>query len=281
MTNVIEDLDQNALEAIIEQIYSLSGITISTTRKAMVQGRLRKRIRELDLSSYTAYLDLVKTSQDEQIKFVDMLTTNETTFFRTPRIWNYLLNQYLPKWMKEHPGQTFKAWSAAASSGEEAHSLAILCLVFQNLNPNFKFQIFGSDISHQMIEKCKLGLFSDKAIQGLNRYDSSLYNKYIQKIDNDTFKISDKVKQHLTFKPHNLFATAPNTNHFDLVLVRNVLIYFKANDQEKVLQNLERSLVNDGVLVIGESESLSHIKTDFEHLEPLIYRKKFALKQAA
>ena len=99
-------------------IHELTGITVATNRVSMVEGRLRKRVLLLKLESYEDYLKLVKQDKKEQVFFIDLVTTNETYFFRTPRIWDYLETKFLPEWFAKHPKQVFTAWSAAASSGD-------------------------------------------------------------------------------------------------------------------------------------------------------------------
>ena len=149
------------------------------------------------------------------------------------------------------------AWSAAASSGEEAHSLGILCQSFKEKNPEFLYQILGTDISHEMIELCQQGHYSGRSIEAFRKNRPQLFEKYMRNVQNDVFQVRTEIKSRLKFQKHNLFRPIENKDTFDLVLIRNVLIYFTGSDQEKVLRLIAPRLQPDSALIIGESESLS------------------------
>lgn len=125
-------ISQTCFRKFCKVIHQLTGVTIGSDRTTLVEGRVRRRIRSLSLDSYEEYLQLVETDKREQTTFIDLITTNETYFFRTPRIWSYLFETFLPDWHEQNTGRTFKVWSAAASSGEEAHSLGVLCEAFKS-----------------------------------------------------------------------------------------------------------------------------------------------------
>jgi len=253
-------------------IHKLTGITLSSNRTSMLEGRLRKRLTVLGLHSWEEYLEFVQRDKTEEVQFVDLVTTNETYFFRTPRVWDYIEKKFLPDWHAKHPGKPFFAWSAAASSGEEAHSLGILCQAFKEKNSSFQYQVTGTDISQEMISLCEKGHYSNKSIDSFRKTKPDLFAKYMKTIDGHIFQASSEIRSRLRFQTHNLFKSYSGKDRFDLVLIRNVLIYFKGPDQEKVLSLIALTLEKDGRLIIGESESLSHITTPFKHTEPLIYQ---------
>lgn len=263
-------LDDQCFSQIIELVHKLTGITISSNRKTMVQGRLRKRLRSLNLSSFESYLEFVSKDSAEQVFFIDSITTNETYFFRTPRVWDYIANDFLPSWYKENPQKTLYLWSAASSSGEEAYSLSILCTEFQKKHPHFKFEIYASDISNEMISQCQNAIYNEKAISHFRANYPEIFKKYIVP-SGDTYSITAAIKNRVHFKQHNLFSNPKFEVKFDLVLIRNVLIYFTSHDQERVLAKVANAMNSQSTLIIGESESLSHIKTDFKHKAPLVY----------
>jgi chemotaxis protein methyltransferase CheR len=265
-------LNEKCFNDFLRLIHELTGITIAQSRTSMVEGRLRKRVKALGLPSYEAYLKLVREAKKEQTQFIDLITTNETYFFRTPRIWDYIENKFLPSWFAAHPKQVFNAWSAAASSGEEAFSLGVLCQAFKEKNPAFIYQIVGTDISEEMVNLCQQGRYSGKSIDVFKKSRSALFDKYMRPVGENAFEVLPEIKAKIRFQPHNLFRAYLGTERFDLVLIRNVFIYFSGEDQEKVLSLIVPRLVEDSALVIGESESLSHIHTPFKPIEPLIYR---------
>ena len=238
----------------------------------MVEGRIRRRANELKLESYASYLKLVRDDPRERPLFIDLVTTNETYFYRTPRIWEYLVGQFLPRWHETHKGQTFSAWSAAASSGEEAHTLAILLQSFKESHAGFVYQILGTDISEEMVSLCESGMYRGRSIEAFRKTKPDLFMKYMESGDGTSFSVKSEIKARMKFQSHNLFKPLASRGPFDLILVRNVLIYFTAADQEKVIANLEPRLKQDGVVIIGESESLSQIKTGLKSQSPLIYQ---------
>jgi chemotaxis protein methyltransferase CheR len=268
----MQSLNEKCFNDFVELIHELTGITVAKSRTSMVEGRLRRRIENLKLPDYEAYLKLVKEDKNEQRQFIDLVTTNETSFFRTPRIWEYIEKKILPSWLAAHPNQVFTAWSAAASSGEEAHTLGILCQEFKAWNPSFVYQIIGTDISNEMVELCQKGIYSGRTLATFKETRSGLFSKYMKENSDGSFQIKSEIKDRLRFHQHNLFQSSKTKDHFDLILIRNVLIYFKAPDQEKVLDLIASQLAQDGKLIIGESESLTHIQTPFKHVEALVYQ---------
>lgn len=257
----------------VKLIHKLTGISVAANRTSMVEGRLKKRVASLNLRSYDEYLSLVQKDVAEQVYFIDLVTTNETYFYRTPRIWKYLEERFLPSWHALHPKTVFTAWSAAASSGEEAHTLGILCQALKDKSPSFSYQIYGTDISSEMIGMCREGKYGGRSIEVFKNTRPDLFEPYMQPISDDSFEVIPEIKNRLRFQTHNLFLPSSMQQRFDLVLVRNVLIYFQAQDQEKVASLIEPKMAEDGILIIGESESLTHIKTKFKSVESLIYTK--------
>ena len=134
-------MSDKCLSKFINLIHELTGITILKERKDMVIGRLNKRIRETKKASYNDYYSFLSTSDDEKCSFIDAITTNETNFFRTPQVWEFIEKQFLPEFYAKHPNQKLRAWSAAASSGEEAISLGMSFFDFKRHADNFEFEI--------------------------------------------------------------------------------------------------------------------------------------------
>jgi len=266
------ELSDECFGEFLEVIHRLTGITIAQNRKSMVQGRIGRRTRVLGLAGYEDYLNLVRTSKEEEPRFIDLITTNETQFFRTPRIWEYLERVFMPQWFSANPGKTFHCWSAAASSGEEAHSLGILCYRFLSTHAGFDFSITGTDISEEMIHRCEEGIYHGRSIESFSATKPTDFSLYME-VAGGGYRVIQDIRRKIQFKQHNLFNRFNPASRFDLILLRNVLIYFTGKDQEKVLENLAPLLSDTGILIIGESESLAYIKTSFESIEPLIYRK--------
>lgn len=265
------ELTDECFSEYIKFIHSGTRITISPNRKNMLESRLRRRMMHLNLHKYEEYMSYLKSNHEEKRIFINLITTNETSFFRTSRIWKYIEEQFLPAWHKANPNTTLRIWSAAASSGEEALSLAMLCEEFKVKRADFNYQIIGTDISDEMIGLCKNGHYQGRSLELFKKQKPDYFTKYMCLSSDGYYEASTVLRNHLRFQQHNLFEPFKTTHKFDLALLRNVLIYFSKADQEEALALLAMALKDNANLIIGESESLSHIATKFKLLEPLIY----------
>jgi len=264
------ELDGPSLEKILSLVHKLTGISMGVNKKTLIQGRLRPRIRKLGLASYDKYLDYLNTNKDEIQQFINLVTTNETSFFRTQRVWDYFIKDFLPNWWAANPKKTLKIWSGASSSGEEVYTIGICCEEFRIKNPGFNFQIFGSDISSDVVAVATKAEYAGRSIEVFKTSNRALFDKYMQP-SGEIFKIHPDVKLKIRFGVHNLFNLPKERNFYDIVFLRNVLIYFEPSDIEKVLANISKGLIFNGILIIGESESLSSLKTPFNYRQPLVY----------
>jgi chemotaxis protein methyltransferase CheR len=265
------ELNDAAMHRIIALVHDYTGITINASKRDMLQIRLRPRLRHLGLNSYESYIDYLQRHAEEKEFFINRVTTNETQFFRTRRVWEYIQHHYIPQWHEQHPRETLNIWSAAASSGEEAYSLAMSCDAYQKTHAAFQYRIFGTDISTNALGTARSGHYSGRSIEGLKSNYPAHYSEYFTK-DAEGSTITPRLQQRVSFKTHSLQNPLPKGDTFSLVLLRNVMIYFSDAMQEQVLQNLARSMQPGAILIIGESESLARIKSPFEYIEPLIYR---------
>ncbi|MET4674821.1 MULTISPECIES: CheR family methyltransferase [unclassified Luteibacter] len=258
-------------EALFAQVRRHTGIVMAERKWTLLHGRLRRRLQQLDLPGYDDYLTVLDSSTQEVARFIDLVTTNETSFFRTPRIWQYLADDFFPNWYTTHAGRTMNIWSAAASTGEEAYSLAMLAEEFQRTHRDFQYRILGTDIGQGVLDVGVAGTYAGRNAEGLNKNRPEMAKKYFER-HADTLRAVPSLRNHITFRQHNLYRHWPEPTRFDLVLLRNVLIYFDEAGQEAVVENVRHSMTSDAVLVIGESESLHRIATGFAYQQPLIYR---------
>ena len=267
----IADMTSATLTALLGLVHSTTGIAMTDRKSVLLQGRLRPRLRTLGLSSYEAYLDLLAHDQAEVQVFVNMVTTNDTAFFRTPHVWTFFSETFLPAWRARHPNKTLKLWSAAAASGEEAYSMAMLCQEFQRSAPRFQYQILATDISTAVLAAAQSGLYAGRSIERLRESHPVLFAKYFT-VEGDGARVADCLKKQVRFTDHNLLAPLKPAEKFDLVFLRNVLIYFEADNQKKVVDLLRPNMYDEANLVLGESESLGRIHTCFVPEMPLVYR---------
>lgn len=265
----MSDGDFSKLRAIVHQN---TGITIGETRKSMLVSRLRRRLREVDETSFTAYIARVSKDPAEMQELTNHVTTNETYCYRTPRVWEYMIDEAVPAFLEKGRSRSMRVWSGAASTGEEAHTIGVLLEDQRKKNPGFDYSILGTDVSSRVLEVGKTGLYKGRAIARFKSEKPEEFEAFMEGDDADGYKACAAVRSRIKFKLHNLLKPLSGTSPFDVIFLRNVLIYFTDEDQEKILSNIRDMIKPDGVLFIGESETLKKLNTDFEQIHPLIYR---------
>lgn len=267
-----EDMSPSTFLYVVEKIHKLTGITISNHKKTMLQGRLNKRMRMIGVSSFDEYMKLVDKDPLETQQFINSVTTNETSFFRTPRVWEFFRKEFLPEWYEANPKSVLKIWSAAASSGEESYSAAMTCMELKTARPAFDFKITGSDISTEVLDEAQAAIYDEREVEFLMKSRQDLFEKYFTDLGDETYSVKDVLKQKVQFSVHNLFTV--KKEKYDIIFLRNVLIYFSCEDQEIVLNNISKAMHDKSILIIGESESLNRLNTPFEFKSACIYKLK-------
>jgi len=264
-------LTPEVLTTLIALVREHTGIAMTQRKSILLERRLQPRLQALSLHSYQDYLDRVVSDRDEVAHFIDLVTTNDTLFFRTPQVWDYFRDRYLPGWTRAHPGQTLKIWSAAAASGEELYSIAMLCEQFQQQVPSFRYQILASDISQQILNAAKAGQYSGRSVERIRLSHPDLLRKYFTASPYGV-QVNQQLQQNVSFQLHNLLEPLRPPQRFDVVFLRNVLIYFDAEHQETVLRQARHSLKDDGRLILGESETIARLGTGYQFEFPMIYK---------
>ena len=268
MKTETNEFTEACFENYLKLVHKLTGITIGKNRRSMVSGRVRGRLAKLEISSYSDYLDYVKENSPEEEFFINAMTTNETYFYRTPRVWDFVTKELLSNWDNKNK---LNIWSAASSTGEEAYTLGIVCEDHKSSYPSFTYKVTGTDISTKVTKVATDGCYIGRAVERFRQTKPDLFKKYMKGDDENGYKVLSQIKSNIKFTNHNLFKLFSSSERFDLILLRNVLIYFTKEDQEKVVANIHKCLKPNGYLIIGESESLSRINTDFDAASPLIY----------
>lgn len=273
-------LNDHCFNKLVTKVHALTGITIKPERRAMLEGRLLKRLRALKLPDFESYIQHINNTPDEHEEFVNTVTTNETYFYRTPRVWEYISNDFLNNWYAQNKGKTLNIWSAASSTGEEAHTIGVLMQAFKDANAGFDYRITGTDIDSSVVQKASAGLYNGRSIGRFRNEKPELFSRYMVGSDDEGYKVAKNIKQNIQFKYLNLFKPTQTDVSYSLVLLRNVLIYFTKEDQELVLRTVHKRLNQEGVLIIGESESLNNLTSDFLTLSPTIYERSNATSGA-
>lgn len=251
-------------------IYKIAGISLSDAKKVLLVGRLQKRLRHYGLDNFSRYYRLLSSGEhpDELQTMVDLLTTNETYFFREPRHFDFLRDEVLPNWRNPSP---FRVWSAASSTGEEAYTLAML--LAEHL-PNKPWEVFGSDISTQVLAKAQRGHYPIERNEGIPPRFLGKYCLKGVRSQAGTFLISPELRQHVSFRQINLTQPiAQDVGKFEVIFLRNVMIYFDIETKSKVVGHLLPFLRPGGHFIIGHSETLNGISTGLAQVQPTIYRK--------
>jgi chemotaxis protein methyltransferase CheR len=263
-----------------EFIYREYGIKLPLHKKLMLQSRLRSRLRELNVSSYSEYLDFLFSNKGQQIELIhmiDVVTTNKTDFFREPDHFDYLYNNILEKHINNTGrGTTFKIWSAGCSSGEEPYTMAIILSEFKAIYPGFTFSILATDLSSRALESAKIAIYPESKVDVI---PLSLKKNYFLKSKDKNrheVRIASSLRNSVLFERQNLMELNKyNKTGFDVIFCRNTLIYFDRTTQIKVVGGLVEKLKLNGYLFIGHSESmLNEQSLNITRIAPTIYKKQ-------
>ena len=252
-------------------IYKIAGISLNDSKKILLVGRLTRRLKQYDFGTFTQYYRMLATGEhpEELQTMVDLLTTNETYFFREPKHFEFLRDEIITK--RKSPA-TFRVWSAASSSGEEIYTLA---MVLADSLPNTPWEVVGSDISTQVLAKAASGHYSLARTEGI---PPAFMKKYCLKgvrSHAGTFLIAPELRKRTSFYQINL--TQPidaDIGEFEVIFLRNVMIYFDPETKAKVINHLLPRLKPGGHFIIGHSETLNGLKIGpLDAIRPTIYRK--------
>ncbi len=252
-------------------IFQIAGISITEAKKVLLVGRLSRRLKALDCLNFSQYYKHVTTGDcaAERQTMVDLLTTNETYFFREPKHFDHLRQLAASR----RKGNTFRAWSAASSSGEEAYTMA---MVLAETLGNSPWEIVGTDISSRVLSKAQGGQYPLERTDGIPTH---LLKKYCLKGIREqagTLLIARELRERVTFQQSNLLQPARNLGQFDVIFLRNVMIYFESETKRKVIANLLPYLKSDGHFIVGHSESLNGLTSKLVTVAPTIYRHAHA-----
>lgn len=264
---------------IVGIVYRNSRINLGAERHNLVIGRLAKRCRELNLQTFENYCLLLNsgTGKTELTQLIDLISTNHTHFFREEHHFDFVSNTVLPEF-KANPRNnlgTFRCWSAAASSGEEAYSLAITLDEYARRFGRLQWLMQATDISSRVIEEAKEGIYETAK---LRLPSPALHDIYFQKGIGESeglSRVRDVQKDKISFHQANLFQdNLPFKGEMHLIFCRNVMIYFDVASQQLLVNKLLRHLLPGGYLIFGTSESLMGINHNLSSLGRSIYKRE-------
>jgi len=238
----------DSYESFKTQIYQLTKIDLNLYKERQMKRRIDALIAKHKIETYSAYVDFIKKSPVMFEEFVNYLTINVSEFYRNPEQWVLLEKEVLPYLFSKF-GNTLKIWSAACSTGDEPYSLVMLLSKFMPLS---RIKVIATDIDRQILEKAKIGLYNIKSLKGL---PEEFQKKYFTEINSSTYQISDSIKACVEFKQHNLLKDEYPTN-CDLIICRNVLIYFTEEAKDKIYKSFNAALKKEAILFVGSTEQI-------------------------
>ncbi|MBF0468088.1 MAG: protein-glutamate O-methyltransferase CheR [Desulfamplus sp.] len=254
------DISNKDFNHLSQLIYSESGINIHEGKIELLKSKIAKRMRSTKIHSCHDYLQYLAENKDEIIEFIDTVTTNHSFFFRE----NTSVQKMIDALSLENRSRkrTFNIWCAACSTGDEPYSVAI-----QMLEQGLVFSILATDISHSVLDTAIRGVYSQERVKNV---PVPVLHKYFQKgtgKKTGCVRVKKEVMNHIEFKKFNLVSDSIPKERFDVILCRNVMIYFDDPTAENVVNRLYHALKNGGFFIIGQAESLMSLDHKFKSVK--------------
>ncbi|MCF8777263.1 protein-glutamate O-methyltransferase CheR [Vibrio sp. IRLE0018] len=253
-------------------IHKHVGIYLSDHKRAMVYGRLSRKLREKGLKRFCDYRECIENNPEDRMAFINALTTNKTHFFREIHHVEFLESHLVPYW-QEQGKRAVKIWSAGCSTGEEPYSYLASLHRSGFFDGVIDCKLLATDLDTNVLSRAQLGVYDDTALESIPQpylKGNFLRGKGAQA---GKIKVKEILKTHVTFRQLNLLDDWPMKQKFDLISCRNVMIYFDKPTQQRLLERFYHQLHDDGVLFIGHSESVGTNGQLFKHLGKTIYIK--------
>jgi chemotaxis protein methyltransferase CheR len=272
------ELPDDVFRLLRDQIYKRSGMWFSDSAKYLLQKRLSPRAKEMNFDSFQKYFYFLQYDPRADAEFdqiFDLITTNETYFFREPAQLQAFVEEIVPDLLSRKPVKKIRIWSAGCSSGEEPYTLAML-LQEAGWYDHAAFEIFASDINQQVLSKARKGLYRESAFRATA---PELRDRYFKREgEGAVWRINDDIRNRVSFGRLNLYdeARVSLLGHLDVVFCRNVIIYFDDASKRVVVTNFYNRLIEGGYLLLGHSESLISLSTQFKlrHLKhDMVYQR--------
>jgi chemotaxis protein methyltransferase CheR len=277
MPTTLVQVSDAELAKFAELIYARTGIRVSPQKKTLLSNRLRRRLRDTGIASFDDYykhLCNLRPNAPEWDAFLQEVTTHETYLFRDESQWDWFQHDFLPAHdadcRKSGRPRSLRIWSAACSTGDEAMTIACCVAACLANFSNWNVQIVGTDIGVGAVEQARTAVFGDRAMRLVpENYRTRFFTKAK---DAQIWQAKPMLTAMASFRQHNLMAPL-RESPFDLVFLKNVLIYFDAASKLTVLSNVRSAIRPGGLLVAGAAEGVSDLIKDFERIQPWLYRK--------
>lgn len=253
-------------EVFKQSIYLMTKIDLNSYKERQMKRRIDALISKHGINSYADYVAKLKSDKVMFNEFINYITINVSEFFRNPEQWNLLEQEILP-YLFERFGKNIKIWSAACSTGDEPYSMVMLLSKFMPLN---RIKIIATDIDRTVLEKAQVGLYHIKSLKGV---PDEFLKKYFTRITDTSYQISENIKSCVEFKQHNLLLD-PYPSNCDLIICRNVLIYFTDEAKDGIYVKFHNALKKDGILFVGSTEQIIQAaQIGFHNYRSFFYKK--------
>jgi chemotaxis protein methyltransferase CheR len=278
--NIEAVLTGKEFEKLSTFIYDKCGIKMPPIKKTMLETRLRKRLRALQIKSFHNYCEFLFSKRgmnEELVHMIDVVTTNKTDFFREPIQFTFLTQKALPDLMENFGGgidKPLKVWSAGCSTGEEPYTLGIVLSEFGQYFPGYEYFILATDISTKVLDAAVTGIYDAERVADI---PWELKKKYFLKGKNSNsnrVKVMPELRRFISFQRLNFMDEDFGIREkHEIIFCRNVIIYFDKVTQERLIRKLLDLLIPGGYLFLGHSETIFKTDVPIEQVAPSSYRK--------
>jgi len=259
-------------------IYEISGISISPQKKALLTNRLNRRLKATGIVDFEAYYNHLKklaSNHAEWDAFLQEITTHETFLFRDEQHWTWFQTDYLPdvisKTRQKQRSASLRIWSAACSTGDEAYTVASCIANTLPTYAQWDIKIIGTDIGVGAVQQAQNAEFGERAMRLV---PPAIRKRFFRQLpESRLWKPKDTLTPMTRFQRHNLLHPL-SESPFDLVILKNVLIYFDTASKKTVVGNIERLMKPGSILICGAAEGASSLLGNYQRIEPWLYRKK-------
>jgi len=258
-------MDEKDWATFKKKLNDKTGIDLQLYKEPQMKRRIGNLVTRSEFKSFTAYFDHVVKNKDDFAEFIEYLTINVSEFFRNPDKFSKIEKEIIPYLLKKSP--KLNIWSAGCSIGAEPYSLSI---IMKELTPGTRHRILATDLDVDILAKARKGEYTDNELKAM---DASRKSKYLTKTPNGTYLVKPEIKSAVEFKRHNLLKDKFETG-FDLILCRNVVIYFTEEAKDQLYANFFKSLKPGGILFVGATEAILNFrKLGYTSFQPFFYQK--------
>lgn len=259
------------LEPVIQEVKKKTGINIQNFKPAFLERRIQYRMRNVGISNYEEYVQLLSSSFEETKALYAAFSINVTKFFRDPQVWKKLEEDIVPELSTSMRFSPIRAWSCGSASGEEPHSISIM---LNDIMKNKKrYQVYATDINEDAISHSKKGLYKK---ENMIHVSSERVEKYFEKTPEGNFQVHPQIGNNIQYDRIDMMKTSEKL--FNIIFCRNVLIYYDKDAHERIFKKFYNALKKDGIFVLGQDESMIGTTGseyfDLIHPKERIYKKK-------